>query len=172
MSSTAKTPTKSATMVRNVRRRISQPSQAGSGGRAGTSSGGVGASHVAHGLPSFAQLGQARAPPTGPSAHGWTRGRSSGEWFTLVPLCRWAGTLLPTPFDRTISSVIFRPIEIRGQRLASVRLFHARDLFGRALGNDAAAFFSAFGAEIEDPVGVADYVEIMFDDDRPCCRDR
>ena len=58
-----------------------------------------------------------------------------------------------------------RPIEIRGQRLAGVGLLHARDLLGRALGYDAAAFFSAFGAEIEDPVGVADDVQVVLDDD-------
>src|ERR1019366_4231191 len=30
---------------------------------------------------------------------------------------------------------------------------------------DAAAFFSAFGAQIDDPVGVADDVQVVFDDD-------
>src|ERR1017187_8230491 len=58
-----------------------------------------------------------------------------------------------------------RAVEIRSELLASVRLLHARDLFGCALGDDAAAFFSAFGAEIEDPVRVADHVHIVLDDD-------
>ena len=61
--------------------------------------------------------------------------------------------------------VLFSAIEIVCQRLSSVRLLHARNLFGSALRNQAAAFFSAFGAEVEDPVGVADDIEIVLDDD-------
>src|ERR1035438_7605103 len=58
-----------------------------------------------------------------------------------------------------------RAVEIRSELLASVRLLYARDLFGCALGDDAAAFSSAFGAEIEDPIGVADHVHVVLDDD-------
>jgi len=38
------------------------------------------------------------------------------------------------------------------------------DLFRGALGDDAAAAFAAFGTEVDDPVGLFDDVEMMFDD--------
>ncbi len=62
--------------------------------------------------------------------------------------------------------------EVVRQRLAGVGLLYLGDLFGSALGDDAAAVFAAFGAEVDDPVGVADHVEIVLDDDDACCRDR
>ncbi len=40
-----------------------------------------------------------------------------------------------------------------------------RDLGGAAFAHDATTIFAAFGAEVEDPVSVADHVEIVFDDD-------
>src|SRR5882724_9341877 len=58
-----------------------------------------------------------------------------------------------------------RTVEIGGQRLSSVGLFHARDLFRSALRDDATSLFSALGSEIENPVGVADHIEIVLDDD-------
>ena len=33
------------------------------------------------------------------------------------------------------------------------------------MGDDATAVFAAFGAEVEDPVGIADDVEVVLDDD-------
>ena len=33
------------------------------------------------------------------------------------------------------------------------------------MGHDFAALFAAFRSEVDDPVGVADYVEIVLDDD-------
>src|SRR5580700_1511718 len=51
-----------------------------------------------------------------------------------------------------------------GESLAGVGFFGAGDLFGRALGDDAAAAFAAFGAEVDDPVGLFDDVEVMLDD--------
>ena len=38
------------------------------------------------------------------------------------------------------------------------------DLFGRALGDELAAVFAGFGAEVEDPVGGFDDFEVMLDD--------
>ena len=49
--------------------------------------------------------------------------------------------------------------------MASIRMGDAGDLFGRAFGDEVAAAFAAFGAEVDDPVGVADDVEVVFDDD-------
>src|SRR5580704_3020925 len=61
----------------------------------------------------------------------------------------------------------FLPIsaKILYQSLPGIRLLDPRHLFGRPLGNNFSALFAAFGAEVNDPVGVADHVEIMFDDD-------
>ena len=51
------------------------------------------------------------------------------------------------------------------QRLACVGLLHLGDLFGSALCDYPTAVFSAFGAEVDDPVGIANHVEIVLDDD-------
>ena len=55
--------------------------------------------------------------------------------------------------------------EVVRQRLARIGLLDLGDLFGCALRDHAAAVFAAFRAEIDDPVGIADYVEIVLDDD-------
>src|SRR5882757_9632796 len=54
---------------------------------------------------------------------------------------------------------------VAGEEAASVRGGDGGDLLGRAVGDDAAAAFAAFGAHVEDVVGVADDVEIVLDDD-------
>ena len=51
-----------------------------------------------------------------------------------------------------------------GEGLAGVGLLGARDKFGRALGDDAAAAFAALGAQVDDPVGLLDHVEVVLDD--------
>src|SRR6266849_6177264 len=51
------------------------------------------------------------------------------------------------------------------QRLAGVGFFGAGDEFGGALGDDAAAAFAAFGAEVDDPVGLFDDVQVVLDDE-------
>lgn len=51
------------------------------------------------------------------------------------------------------------------QRLAGVRFFRARDLFRWPLSHDAAAAFSAFRPEVNDPVGLFNDVEMMLDDE-------
>ena len=48
---------------------------------------------------------------------------------------------------------------------AGVAGFYFYDVFGGSLGYDGAAFVAAFGAEIDDPVGAFDDIEIVFDDD-------
>src|SRR3989440_5306007 len=52
-----------------------------------------------------------------------------------------------------------------GEGLAGVGLFGASDEFGRALGDNAAAAFAAFGPEVDDPVGLFDDVEMVLDDE-------
>src|SRR5882724_6846517 len=51
------------------------------------------------------------------------------------------------------------------EEFASVGLLVFRDLFGRALGYDAATAVAAFGTQINHPISLGDEVEIMFDDD-------
>jgi hypothetical protein len=41
----------------------------------------------------------------------------------------------------------------------------ACDLIGRAFGDNLAAALAAFGAEVDDPVGITDDVEVVLDDD-------
>src|SRR5271170_3311813 len=75
---------------------------------------------------------------------------------------------------RAISAIGVCAVAVQGagENLSGVGFFHARHLFGRALRNDAAALFAAFGAQINDPVGLFDDVEIMLDDqDRIAKRD-
>src|SRR5260370_17516715 len=54
--------------------------------------------------------------------------------------------------------------KVMRQRLTRVRSLISRHLLGCALGDNLSAFFSAFGTEINDPVGVSDHIEIVFDD--------
>src|SRR2546425_7128259 len=55
--------------------------------------------------------------------------------------------------------------ENAGEGLAGVGFFGAGDELGRALGDDAAAAFAAFGAEVNDPIGLLDDVEVVLDDE-------
>src|SRR5260370_8632215 len=52
-------------------------------------------------------------------------------------------------------------VEDASEGLAGVGLFRAGDEFGRALGDDAAAPFAAFGAKVNDPVGLLDDVGML-----------
>ena len=51
------------------------------------------------------------------------------------------------------------------EKRSGVRGLDGGNLFGSAVGDDAAAGFAAFGTHVEDVVGVADDVEIVLDDD-------
>src|ERR1700684_1324418 len=57
------------------------------------------------------------------------------------------------------------PRKISRQRLPRIRLLHPRHLLRRALSYDPPAFFAAFRAEINNPIGIPDHIQIMFDDD-------
>ena len=46
-----------------------------------------------------------------------------------------------------------------------MRVLERRDVLGRALGDDPAAAAAALGAEVDDPVGALDDVEVVLDDD-------
>src|SRR6266436_5770580 len=56
-------------------------------------------------------------------------------------------------------------VEDASEGLAGVGLFCAGDEFGWPLGDDAAAAFAAFRAEVNDPVGLFDDVEMVLDDE-------
>jgi len=49
--------------------------------------------------------------------------------------------------------------------MASIGFLVAGYEFGWALRYDAAATFTAFGAEVDDPVGLLDDVQMMLDDE-------
>ena len=51
------------------------------------------------------------------------------------------------------------------QELTRVRSLDLHHIFGRAFGNQFAAAVAAFRAEIDQPVGDLDDVEIVFDDE-------
>src|SRR5579862_400689 len=61
-------------------------------------------------------------------------------------------------------SISIRTVQRTSQDLAGEGFFYTRDLLGRALRDDAAAFVAAFGAEVDDPVGLFDDVEMVLDD--------
>jgi hypothetical protein len=50
------------------------------------------------------------------------------------------------------------------ERLAGVGFLDAGDLLGSSLRNDAAAALTAFRAEVNDPIGLFDDVEVVLDD--------
>jgi hypothetical protein len=52
-----------------------------------------------------------------------------------------------------------------GKKAAGVGLIVAGHLFGRASGDDFAALIAAFWAEIDEPIGGLDDVEIVFNDE-------
>src|ERR1700728_3267592 len=51
------------------------------------------------------------------------------------------------------------------EKLARIRLIDMGDMGRSAFAYQVAAVFAAFGAQVEDPVGIADHVEIVLDDD-------
>src|ERR1700721_1305449 len=61
-------------------------------------------------------------------------------------------------------SISIRAVQRAGKNLSGERFFYARDLLWGALRDDAAAFVAAFGAEVDDPVGLFDDVEMVLDD--------
>ncbi|CAK9134584.1 unnamed protein product, partial [Ilex paraguariensis] len=60
---------------------------------------------------------------------------------------------------------------LRTQRRRGLRLrLNGHQILGRAGRDDAAAVLSAFGAEVDDPVGLGDHVQVMLDDDHAVAR--
>ncbi len=51
------------------------------------------------------------------------------------------------------------------QGLPGVRLLVTSHLLGSSLGHDPATVFPAFRAEINNPIGIADHVHVVLDDD-------
>src|ERR1700674_1008279 len=56
-------------------------------------------------------------------------------------------------------------VQMANEGLTGVGLFGAGDELGRALRDDAAATFAALGAEVDNPVGLFDDVEVVLDDE-------
>ena len=64
------------------------------------------------------------------------------------------------------------PGEDAPEGLAGVALGDRGHLLGRPLGDDPAAAVAPFGAEVDDPVGGLDHVEVVLDDDDRVARAR
>ena len=95
---------------------------------------------------SWSSMGRARRRP-------WSGGRCvSVLKDLLIWMRRWGGAL-PEPLA----------FEGASQEAAGVRLRVAGDLLGRARGDDLAALVAAFRAEIDEPIGGLDDVEIVLD---------
>src|SRR5262249_52303463 len=65
------------------------------------------------------------------------------------------------------SSATRPPIRVRvlRERLPGIGLLLAHDRLRRPHGDNASAIFAAFRTQVNDPVGVADHVHIVLDDD-------
>jgi hypothetical protein len=57
-----------------------------------------------------------------------------------------------------------RLARVLGQGLTGVGLLDSGNLRGRALGHDLSTLISAFRAQINDPVGIADHVQVVLND--------
>ena len=57
------------------------------------------------------------------------------------------------------------PLHVAGEVFAGVTACGGGDGLGRAGGDDGAAAVAPFGAEVDNPVGAVDDVQIVFDDD-------
>ncbi len=66
---------------------------------------------------------------------------------------------------RAIAAGELRGGVVAGEELCGVRAGYGCDLFGGSVGDDVTSAFTAFRAEVEDVVGVADDVEVVLDDD-------
>ena len=66
------------------------------------------------------------------------------------------------PFS--IAPAIGRARKQFGQGLSGVRLLHSRHLFRRTLGHHASALLAALRSQVEDPIGIADHVHVVLDD--------
>src|SRR5271154_4578958 len=102
--------------------------------------------------------------------------RASGLIPSIQRACRgWAQHAAPLQMKKSALSFGNRDVAVgvtvvgdpqdSGQGLARVGFFCAGNEFGRTLGDDAASPFAAFGAKVDDPVGLFDDVEMMLDDE-------
>ena len=64
-----------------------------------------------------------------------------------------------------LSSRLLPLLEQRREVVPGVAALDARDLFGRAFGDDTPTAVTALGAEVDQPVGCFDHVEVVLDDD-------
>lgn len=59
-------------------------------------------------------------------------------------------------------SLILSTLSHALQILSSVGFFYLGDGFGKALGDDIAAEFAAFGAHVNNPIGIFNKIQIVF----------
>jgi hypothetical protein len=65
------------------------------------------------------------------------------------------------PFPPPPTRALTAPRQNRLEELPRITALLAHDVFGRAGGDDFAAAVAAFGAEVDDPVGGLDHIEIV-----------
>src|SRR5579862_434652 len=85
---------------------------------------------------------------------------ANGQWYRAAATRR--GDLR---VSMGVVGVAIGQVQDAGEGLAGVGLFVAGDEFGRTLGHDAAAAFAPFGAEVDDPIGLFDDIEVVLDDE-------
>src|SRR5690242_6252261 len=88
---------------------------------------------------------------------------------TLRRLTCYLASLTPPPSLRRLRTAPLpsapRLLQHRLQERAGVAALLPDDLLGRACRDDLAAGVAALGAEVDDPVGGLDHLEIVLDDD-------
>ena len=62
-----------------------------------------------------------------------------------------------------LSMIPIPPTQHPRQHLPGIRFPHPSHLLRRPLRDDSPAAFAAFGAQVDDPVGLLDYVEVVLD---------
>ena len=72
---------------------------------------------------------------------------------------------MPCPSPSSGAALAPRPGEHRREEATGVAALARRDLLGRAGDDDLAAAVAALGAEVDDPVGGLDDVEVVLDDE-------
>src|SRR6202035_2860395 len=80
-------------------------------------------------------------------------------------MCNSSRSLAPHAlFLRARTAILVMIVEHAGEKCPRVRVRVARDLLGRSRSDYAATLLPAFRAEVNDPVGGFDDVEIVLDD--------
>src|SRR6185295_1394284 len=70
---------------------------------------------------------------------------------------------MKSPIEGSTCRLTSMAVQKRPQRTPGVRALRTGDVFGCAFGDQPAAFFAAFGAEVDYPIRAFDYIKVMLD---------